>query len=495
MSEKKSSYQQIFKATSIFGGVQVFNILITIIRSKLVAILLGPAGMGIMGLLTSSISFISSATNFGLGTSAVRDIAHAYASGNQKKISETVAIFRKLVWITGFLGLFITIALSPLLSKISFGNYDYTLAFCAIAFTLLINQIASGQKVILQGLRKISGLAKANIFGSLASLIFTIPLYYFFGLDGIVPAIIVSALLILVVQFYFSSKVKFSSISVSVREAFQKGKPMMQLGLMLSLSGLISVGASYIIRIYISNIAGIEMVGFYSAGFTIINVYVGMVFSAMATDYYPRLSSVNDNVNKSNLLISQQSEIALMILAPLICIFQIFVTWVILLLYSEKFLPISGMIHWAMLGIFFKAVSWSIGYLILAKGDSKAFFWNELIANLYLLAFNIFGFYLGGLDGLGISFLVGYFIHLLQIFLFAKTKYGFNFEKGHNRIFVIFFLLGLGSFVLTFLLDGFYFYLMGILLICAVSFLSLKFLDQRTGIIEILINKLKNNGG
>src|SRR3954451_24297334 len=114
MVSKQSSYRQIMKATSIFGGVQVFNIIISIIRSKFIAILLGPAGMGIAGLLTSTIGLIGSITNFGLGSSAVRNVAVAVAAEDNDKIKTTVSIIRRLVWMTGLLGTLITICFSPL---------------------------------------------------------------------------------------------------------------------------------------------------------------------------------------------------------------------------------------------------------------------------------------------------------------------------------------------------------------------------------------------
>ena len=85
MTEQQKSYRQIFKATSLFGGVQVFKIIISIVRSKFVAVLLGPAGMGIAGLLTSTTGFVSALTNFGLGTSAVKNVAAASATGNEVK--------------------------------------------------------------------------------------------------------------------------------------------------------------------------------------------------------------------------------------------------------------------------------------------------------------------------------------------------------------------------------------------------------------------------
>src|SRR5580692_2237549 len=105
MSEKQSSYRNIMKATSLFGGVQVFNIIISIIRSKFIAILLGPAGMGIAGLLTSTTGLITGVTNFGLGTSAVKNVSAANSTGDNYKISTVISVLRRLVWITGTLGM------------------------------------------------------------------------------------------------------------------------------------------------------------------------------------------------------------------------------------------------------------------------------------------------------------------------------------------------------------------------------------------------------
>ena len=85
MSEEQSSYRQIMKATSIFGGVQVYNIIISVIRSKFIAVLLGPTGMGISGLLTSTTGLIGNITNLGLSTSAVKNVAAANASGDSKE--------------------------------------------------------------------------------------------------------------------------------------------------------------------------------------------------------------------------------------------------------------------------------------------------------------------------------------------------------------------------------------------------------------------------
>lgn len=482
MSEQQQSYRQIMKATSLFGGVQVFNILISIIRSKAVAILLGPGGMGIMGMLSSTTGLITSLTSFGLGTSAVKNIAEANATGDLQRIAHITTIFKRLVWFTGLLGLIVTLLLSPWLSQFTFGNKDYTLAFLWLSTTLLFSQLSSGQLVLLQGMRHLKYLAKANVFGSALGLVLTLPLYYFYHIDGIVPGIIGSSLIMLFLSWYFSNKLPITKVSVNNMETFTEGKEMLKMGFLISLSGLLSLGASYIIRIFISRTGGIEQVGLFTAGFAIINNYVGLIFNAMGTDYYPRLSAVSHDNEQCRNTINQQAEIAVLILAPILMIFLIFINWAIILLYSKSFLAINTMIYWAALGMFFKAASWSVAFIFLAKGNSQLFFWNELAANLYVLLLNILGYHFGGLTGLGISFLVAYFIYLIQVYIISNLRFNFSYDFAFIKIFIFQLGLAILSFITVKYLAHPYSYILGIFLIITSCYFSLLELNRRLSI-------------
>ena len=492
--EQKSSYRQIVKATSLFGGVQFFQIIISVIRSKFVAILLGPAGMGVVGLLTATTGLVAGLTNFGLGTSAVKNISEAKATDNYERISTVISVVRRLVWITGILGAVVTLVFSPWLSQFTFGNKDYTIAFIWISVTLLLNQLSTGELVVLQGLRKLQQLAKANVYGSLAGLVISVPLYYKFGVEGIVPVIIITAASTLFFTWLFTRNIVNSPSRVSRSATITEGKNMLVMGFMISLSGLISLMVAYMIRIFINRTGDVADVGFYSAGFTIINTYVGMVFTAMGTDYYPRLSLVASDDKQCKEHINQQSEIALLILAPILITFLVFLNWAVILLYSNQFLTITHMVYWATMGIFFKALSWAIAFVFLAKGASKLFFWNELGGSIHGLGFSILGYHLGGLTGLGISFFASYVLYFLQVFAIAKIKFKFSFNSSLIKIFLIQFSLAVICFVVVNLVKQPYFYFIGIVLITFSGWYSYIELEKRIGIREIIrsvIEKIK----
>lgn len=491
MSEKQSSYRQMFKATSIFGGVEVFKIIIGIIRSKLIAILLGPTGMGISGLLTSTTGMVSSLTNFGLGTSAVKDVSVAYSDRDSTRISFVVTVVRKLVWITGLLGAVIILFGAPFLSQLTFGNNEYTWAFVWLSITLLLNQISTGQNVVLRGTRQIKYLAKSSAIGSLLGLVTTIPLYYFFGLEGIVPGIIISSITALLLSWHYARKINIPSVEITGKQVFTEGRDMLKMGFLINLNVLITSATSYIVRLYISSNGSIEQVGLYNAGFAIINSYVSLVFTAMATDYYPRLSAIAHDNTKSRIVINQQAEIALLIISPILMVFIVFINWIVVLLYSTKFTPINNMILFAAIGMFFKAASWSISYIFVARGASKLYFWNELTANIYLFIFNILGYKFGGLTGMGVSFMIGYILYLIQVYLISNIKYGFNFGTSFNKIFFSQLLLAILCLIAVKSLPNPYTYFVGFLFIIASSLISFNGLKEKLGKLDLL-NRFKN---
>lgn len=484
--EKSAGYKETVRSTSIFGGVQVLNILIQIIRSKFVALYLGPAGMGVVGLLTSTTGLISNLTNFGVGMSAVKNVAEADAKIDKIPLARIVKVVVRLSLLTGLLGMAVTIVMAPLLSKFTFDNYEYTLAFILISVTLLINQVVAGNMVVLQGMRKIKPLAIASVIGTLAGTIVAIPIYYFFAEKGIVPVIIFTAFVSLLITLIFVRRIKFPVVQISHGEFKTESWGIMKLGFVIGLSGLLSVGTAYLLRIFIVKNGNLADVGFYNAGFSIINTYVGLVFTAMGTDYFPRLSAVSNDNQKSNTIINQQIEIALLILAPILAVFIVFIHWMVIALYSSQFSPVNPYLHWAALGIFFKATSWALAFIFVAKGDKKLFFRTELIASVYMLLLNFLGYYLDGLRGLGIAFCAGYLVYLLHVYLLCKKYFEFSFSAESLGILVKFLALLVVIFMVSKWAPYPYNYIVGVLLIMVVSALSFKALDDRIGLYEKL---------
>jgi O-antigen/teichoic acid export membrane protein len=479
------------KATSIFGGVQVFNILITLIRGKAVALLIGTAGMGLNGLLLSGLNLIKTVTSLGINESAVKDIAKAHNSNDQVHIRTTFQVFKRLIWITAFLGIIATIVFSPLLSKYAFGDTSKTTSFIWLSVTFIFGALSGGIYTLLRGTRQLKYLAQANIFGGIVGLVVALPLFYFYGIAGVVPAIILTAFANYLVSLYFKSKIKFEPITISWQETFQVAKPIVQLGLSLTLINILAAGVAFALIAYISGTGSLSDVGLYSAGNAIVEGYVGMVFTAMATDYFPRLASVIHDELKWKKLVNEQAELVLIILGIVLVLLLTTTPLLIRILLSDEFMDSQNFIQFAVLAIPLKGLVWVVGYIILAKGNTKLFLTVEIIANIIVLAFNILFYHFYGLTGLGISLSVSYFIVTFYMLVILKNKFQFIFEKSTYKL-LLFSMLTLSLCLISILfITNPFSYIIQITIVIVTLLFYFYELNKRINIKEIVL-KIKN---
>jgi len=158
----KSSYSTILKSSAQIGVSQVLVIAIGIIRAKVMAILLGPAGFGLMGLYQSIVDLAASAGGMGVGSSGVRQIAAAAGSDDRTKIAQTVTALRSTSLVLGGLGAALLAVFAKQVSTLTFGDTTHTWAIIFVAAAVFFRIVTAGQNALIQGLRRVSDLAVMN---------------------------------------------------------------------------------------------------------------------------------------------------------------------------------------------------------------------------------------------------------------------------------------------------------------------------------------------
>lgn len=486
--DKNKGYKTSAKGIALFGGLQIYKILLSVIRTKCSAIFLGPSGFGIYGLISSTLTSIELVTNCGLGTSSVKDIA--YAQNDMKEVSRVYLVLNRFVWITGLAATLFCIFGAKYLSISAFGNSDYTIAFVFSAISLLINQLITGQGALLTGMRMYKSMVKLNIWSNTLGVIVTIVLYWLGGVKAIVPVIVSTALLNLVFSFYYAKQIPLPKVVLSLRETWQKGKDMLNMGILISLGGAVTSLAGYITRIFISQMSGVMMVGLFTASFSLVNTYLGMVVSAIDKDYYPRLCSIKSDIACFNKTINQQIEMLVLLLSPIIVLFVIFSPMVIYTFYSEKFQATSRFLVLLALAMTFFVPAKTISMIFLAKGNSKRYFLNQVTFVVYTLLLNMIGFHYGELLGLGISYIGAYMLYLLQTFLTCHHYYQFSFEKQIIIKMCLYVTLAVLASFLSFYATSLIRYTIGTALLVTTSLIAFLDLNSKLDIIKFLRKKL-----
>ena len=475
--EVRSRYRSGFAATVLFSGVQIYQIIILIVKSKFVALFIGPVGMGIQSLLHTTTETISAATNLGLKTSSVKTIAAANREGDRATIAKTVSALRRLIWITGLIGMLICAAFAPIWSNTSFGSNAYVWSFVAVSAVVLFEQLNKGELALLQGMQQKQKLAQANVIGQTINALITIPLYYFYGLKAIAVALVLGSLISLLISTYYSHKLSIAKVNMSWRETFAIGHEMMKLGFFLSLQYLMATVVVWIIRNYVSSTGGLDQVGLYGAGTAIVTTYIGLVFSAIATDYYPRLAATKSNAEMID-TVHVQAELTILLLAPLVVAFIVFCKPFIIILYSSKFLPVEHMMYWSIGAVLLQAMGWAASYTLLAKAKPLYFFYNELITTAWSLPVKLLFYKYWGLTGFGAATMLVYGLYLIQIMIVAKKIFGFSFSQDIWKLLFLTYVPVVGAVLLKLCMPEAWGYLTGIIILIITSLFVFLKLDK-----------------
>lgn len=471
MDKKKHSdaYAHILKYTGLFGGVQGLNILVGLVRNKCVALLLGPEGMGLISLFNSTTTFVSNSTNFGIPMSGVRTISEAYTRGDSEALAHCVAIVRLWSFVAAMLGIVICVILSPLLSWFTFSWNGHTLHFIFLSPIVGLMAITGGELAILKGIRRLKNLASISIINMLVSLCLSIPIYYFFRIKGIVPCLVLLALSQMIVTIAYSYKVCKPQWTIS-KQLWQDGFSMAKLGVAFVIAGMIDSGCEFLIRSYINNVAQIGMVGLYNAGFMLSMTYVGLVFAAMETDYFPRLSGVNNLGVTFRTTVNRQIEVMLLLISPLLITFMVLLPALVPLLFSSEFIPIIDMVRIVILAMYFRALKLPVQYIPLAKGDSKSYLFLEATSEILILVGVITFFHLYGLTGAGWGLFLASLGDLLVTFIYARWKYGFRPSAKVLFYFAFQFPLGITTYAITSITDGMAYWISGIAIVISTTY-------------------------
>jgi PST family polysaccharide transporter len=445
----KETKKQILKSSSIIGGASFLTILIGLIKVKVLALLLGPAGIGIMGILTTIMSTGTALFGMGLGTSGVRELA--INNENANKLNSVRKALFSANFALGLSAFFTFYLFSEHLSIWFFESAENKGAIVIIGFGVFLSLMLGSQTAVLQGLRKITELAKVKVIGALFATLAGVLIVWYFGVTGLPFFVIALPVLSFVVALFYSRQLpKLTSLSMSVKELKPQWKSLFTLGFAFMLTGLMGVGCQLLVRYILNQKLNIDAVGYFQAAWAISMTYITFVLGAMAADYYPRLTQQINNKTEANKLVNQQTEIAMILAAPVLIGMLAFATLVINLLYSSDFHESIEILRWQVFGDILKVISWPLGFILLASGRSKLFFAGELLWNVSYVSLVYLGIDSVGLEITGYAFAASYIVYLLYVCGTSGITTGFYWTKQNVKLIALLLLSGSSLLVLSY---------------------------------------------
>ncbi|MES2995304.1 MAG: O-antigen translocase [Verrucomicrobiota bacterium] len=477
----KPTYGQILRSSSILGGATALSYLIAMGRTKAVALLLGPAGIGMVSLFQSLVTLVGTVSGLGVASSGVREVAEAYGANDAERLAKISRTVIRLSWIIGLLGWILTAALSYPLAVWSLKSGEHALAVIILGASLVFTTVASVQLAVIQGMRRIGDLARLQVATMLVSTVIDIGLYAWLREKGIVPVLMVNAMLTFAGSWLVSSRVRHVEVTLTWQQTFKESRRLISFGVAFTWSAVLGAAVALATRSIITRELGVESNGIFQSAWGISGMFAGFILAAMGTDFYPRLSAASNDHALMNRLVNEQTEVGILLALPGLLGTMVFAPLVMKIFYSTKFLGGAELLPWFVLGVFFKIISWPLGFIQLAKGENRWFALSETVFGVCHLGLTIVLLKTSGLPGASHAFALAYAGYILGMLAISKTLSGFTWSRETVNLLVKAGLIVITAFFLQHFLNQPAALLAGILLCIISGIISLRGISQRLG--------------
>ena len=427
--QEQSSHKQILRSSFIIGGASVINILVGLLRMKVVAVLLGPAGVGLIGILNNLMATGANIAALGVGNSGTRQVAEAVGRDDPDAIDASRRALFLGTLILAALGSFLFWCVRDLIAVHILDDENLAPFVGWVSIGIGLTVATGSQRALLTGMRRVGDLARMTVISSLVGALVGIAAIYYLGETGIILLVLSAPFAGLVTSHFYVAKLpRTQPKRSSFREVKQQWGALLKLGFAFMVAGLAMPVGQLAVRAMVQNQLGLDSLGYFQASWAISMTYIGFVLGAMGTDYYPRLTAVISDHKKVIRLVNEQAEVAILLAGPVLLAMMALAPWVIRLLYSEEFIPSISVLRWQILGDTLKIISWPMGFIILASGRGRLFVMTEMFAACVFFVATWACMPWLGIDATGVAFFLMYLSYFPLLLVVTRLLVGFSFS-------------------------------------------------------------------
>lgn len=417
-----------FATVAILNGASsLIKILTSFVTTKVVAALLGPSGIALMGQLTNFLSFLFAFSSGGINGGVVRYIAEYREKSNIIKFYISTSFYITFLFST-FLSVSVFLYSDVLSEKILYSQ-EYSIVFRITGVFLMLYAFNSILIAIVNGLKDFYKYTLINISSSFLTLIISIVFVLLFNLKGALIGLVVSQCIVIFVTLYFTRKDFWFKINKVFRYYNRKvAIRLLKYSLMAITTAFLVPITQLLIRSYVIKKFSLEEAGIWEGINKVSNMYLVVVTTTLGIYFLPKFSET-----KNNLELRTQLFKAFKIVFPALCIgcFLIFLLkdLVIDIVFTHEFHSMRELFKYQLLGDIMKIMSWILGTLMVSKAMYKEYIFFEIFTNtaLYFLStqmslrFGLSGLCIGYCITTALTFIV--MVLVFRKLLFIKQIY------------------------------------------------------------------------
>ena len=403
------------KVSSLTAVSTVIRMLTGFVLVKVIAVVVGPSGLAILGQLNGFVAIVLVIGTLGINNGITKYVAEF---GESRKREIFIATAVKLSVSSSLIVGLLLIMFSSLLSNKILYNEGYSSVFIVFGITLVFYSLNTILLCILNGLKLYKKFVVINILASIIGLIFSAFLLYFYGLYGALIGTVTFQSVVFFVTPFFLKDQPWFKLSILKRKFSNKAsKLFLSYSLMTLFSTCVGPGMQLFVRNFMIGEIGIVNTGLWDSTNKLSTAYLAIFTTSLTVYFIPRFSEINDKAE-----IKREIFKSIKLLAPFLLIMLTGIYFlrghIIKILFTAEFIKISDIIIYQLIGDFFKVISWLFAFLLLAKAMTTKYILSELFFNSLLTFLTVYSVQQMGLVGGTIAYMVNYIIFFIFYLIF-----------------------------------------------------------------------------
>ncbi len=409
------------KVSTLNALSSIVKLMTGFILNKFLSIYLGPAKIALTGQFLNYLNIVGSFSNGGIGSGVIKYLSeYEKEEDKQQVISSSFVISLSFSLVFTIITLFFNNYLSILLLK----DIRFSYIFNIFSLSIILFAFNSLISCILNGYQEIKKLIYLNIISSIFGAMYSLILVKNFKLDGVLIAYSTSQSIIFLISLFFLFKSKLVNFK-KILHSYNRDIILKLLKFSaMNLISVLCVNLTMIFtRIFITNSLSLESAGYWQSMSKLSDMYLSLITTTLVVYYLPKLSSIKDNYELKKEIFNV-SKIVLPILAITNIIIYTYRELIIKIVFTDKFLFMSHLFAFQMLGDFFKIVSWLLAFLMVSKAMTKEFIITEIIFSITYIIFIILFVNMYGFVGISYAWFANYLLYAISmIIMFRKILF------------------------------------------------------------------------
>lgn len=416
---RRATKLDIVKVFSFTAMSTLVRMLTGLISVKVVASIIGPAGVALVGQLNNFATIALSLSTGGINNGITKYIAE-YRE-DERKIKDCLSTALRITVCCSLIVGVGLILFHSFLSEYVMLSPEYGYVFVIFGFTILLYALNMGLTSIINGFKAFKQYVKVNIAGSIIGLVFTLSLVLLWELKGALISAVTFQSIMLFISLGMIRKMPWLKWEYFKQKLnTDLAKKYLRYSLMTLVSASVLPVSQMLLRGYVISEISVVEAGWWEAINRISNMYLMVITTSFSVYYLPRLSELTDKKELRNEIFRSYKVIIPCLLLGFALVYLLRFL-VIKVLFTPEFLPMENLFIWQLFGDFFKITSWLLAFLMVAKAMTKWFICTEIGFSLFFVGLGFFFMRFNGVVGITQAYLVNYIVYLLMmIFIFRK---------------------------------------------------------------------------